>query len=238
MRDTAFAVAFQRAGYEAPEDALKRLAFEAYQRWSGDRFSRERRAYVEKKLQNEMTYFLMSSWEGSRALDMAIGQLLNRTQKEIEAEQPQKKAEKSAGGSLLPLEPHEARAPAEPIRGHSIGETHLRAASGSEPASHSLKPTGDAPTPPSNDRYNDTIAAKLQMAQKLTKLDTVMVNDRPLGTLTVHEARRWAKANGVVARFIHLVTANMPGNWVIGDHAPKDLLDEQYARAEAEYGSA
>ncbi len=73
------------------------------------------------------------------------------------------------------------------------------------------------------------------VARRLSPLDRVTCDGKPLRTMCVRDAREWAAVNGRRARFVDLVTSNMPGNWIIGEHCPDDLADELWQRTEREH---
>lgn len=66
---------------------------------------------------------------------------------------------------------------------------------------------------------------------RVSKLDTFLVNNQPIGRVTAGEARRWAAARTRDARFVELLTANMPPSAIIGDCVKPEEADHCYAVA-------
>lgn len=130
-------------------------------------------------------------------------------------------SEEGGGGHTL-IETHCARAPVK-----DAGESRR-----SEPAIQGAEPTGLVPAAPTTRQ-----AAIAAVAARISSLDRVTIDGMPLRKMSVRDAREWAAINGRKSRFIDLVTSNMPGNWIIGDHCPDDLADELWQRAEVEHAA-
>lgn len=66
-----------------------------------------------------------------------------------------------------------------------------------------------------------------------TLLDTFRVNGKPIGDLTPQEANAWASSRERDARFVRLLTANLPPDRPIREFRTGEDAQELYAQAEA-----
>lgn len=80
-----------------------------------------------------------------------------------------------------------------------------------------------------------SIAAIAPVAQA-SLLDTFRVNGRPIGDLTAQEAGKWALSRERDARFVRLLTANLPPDMPIRKFRTAEDAAEIYAQAEKEAG--
>jgi hypothetical protein len=99
---------------------------------------------------------------------------------------------------------------------------------------HSL----DAPSAPQPGASRSAAATnadqKLGELTKLSLLDTFKINGRPIGDLTPPEAIGWAGARERDARFVRLLTANLPPDHPIKKFRTGDDAAACYAQAEAD----
>jgi hypothetical protein len=266
MPDTAMAVAFTEAGYTEPEQRLTRIAIEAWGKWPQQAGAGARRQFVQSKL-DPLTLVLFHEWQPN-ALIMAIGQLLNRTKQEIADEAFEQNAAKAAGSRPHTFETHTPNAQANPPgeqpaddggRGNSDAHglhasvvtpsTDADANRRSGAASVATEPTPASP-PAANltelaDKHATRAAQRLQIEQRLSRLDTVMIDGKPIGDCTVAEVRDWATRRGQDARdatrdarFALSLVANLPSNAVIRDWWKRgEEVDEIYQRAEISHAA-
>jgi hypothetical protein len=262
MKQTVMAEAFRDAGYQTADERLDAIAREAWAKWSSHDAGGARRDYVMARLRADLTWALIERWQPAM-LTQAVGWLLNRARDEIAAEQPQRNAGKPAGGGRVQSETHPMVAPANPSgatpdgdRGRGGSETQSILASvapsdagatrRSEPAGVSLEPARKVPAAPTYDRHAATVAAKAEVARRLSRLDTVTIDGKPIGDCIASEVRAWAETRqrdarsaGRDASFARSLAANLPGNAVIREWWTKPgEVDELYERAEADYAAA
>lgn len=247
MAQTAIADALERAGWSDP---LDKIALEAWRKWSGENGRGARRDHVRTNLTPALTLALLERYRPQVVRQMvaeSIAALLNDAETEI------RDAAKAAGGGRDVVDAQGDAAPAKPPgdkpaddRGHSAAETQglsapvvtpFRDAGASRRGGEARSGAEPTHCAPSADKHAATIAAKLGVAARLSKLDTESINGQPVKLIRVGEARAWAAKHKLRARWIELLTANMPDEWVIGDHVPPDLADELYQRAEAEHAA-
>jgi len=237
---TALAEAFKSAGWQKPNDRLLDIALEAWGKWPGASMGGARRDFVAQRISGEMTYALIIGWNAN-LMPQAVGWLLNQARDAIENERD---AAKAAGRSQSAFGAHQRNAPTQ------TNDATPQAERQSEGAKLAAKP--NAPTP---SRSNLTALADKQAARartsaavqvKLTRLDTVMVDGKPIGDCTVAEVRAWAarreadkRAAGRDAQFALNLVANLQGDVVIRQHWAPMLndVDQMYDRAEADHAA-
>lgn len=78
-------------------------------------------------------------------------------------------------------------------------------------------------------------AAAVSAVARLSLLDTFKVNGQPIGDLTPTEANKWADSRERDARFVRLLTANLPPDEPIKKYRTPDDAQALYARAEADH---
>lgn len=80
----------------------------------------------------------------------------------------------------------------------------------------------------------DQSAAMLAVGNvtRLSLLDSFRINGQPIGDVTPREAMGWAGARERDARFVRLLTANLPAEEPIRKYRTPDDAAELYARAE------
>lgn len=155
-----------------------------------------------------------------------------------------KDAAKAAGGGHGCCDTQKRSAPAAPQDATPQAERQSEGAS--------TATTSTCLSPP---RSNLTALADKQAARartsaavqvKLTRLDTVMVDGKPIGDCTVAEVRAWAarreadkRAAGRDAQFALNLVANLQGDVVIRQHWAPMLndVDQMYDRAEADHAA-
>lgn len=219
MPDTALAVAFVEAGYEPPWSRLLAIAVEAWAKWPGQDAGGARRDFVIGRLQGEMSWALITTFQPSLRVQ-AIGWLLNRAAEEIK---DQRDAGKPAGGGHPTAGTHAPPAPAsnagQPAGDRQIN-TDAQASFAVTPSSDTLGHSRDDPQTrlaesrsgsadmPSKTKTttpaapNLTVLANKQRAAaeatarvglRLCRLDTVTVDGKPIGDCTVAEVKTWAE---------------------------------------------
>lgn len=269
MSETALAAAFERAGYKPPADLLMQYAIDAWARYPGPNMGGARRGLVIERLKGDMTFALLSKFM-PKAVPEAIGMLLNEAELAIEEQRPAKTrdAGKPAGRGQAGNATHHSAAPANPSgvkpaddRGHSGVSTHRSAAPVVTPsrdageirrseAAISKTNTNTSPPPASNlkalaDKQAARAAQRLQAEVRLSRLDTVLIDGRPIGDCTVAEVRTWAdtrlseaRSAARDARFAMVLIANLPSNAVIREwwKGPAEV-DAIYDAAGAEHAS-
>ncbi len=226
---SAMKKAFEEAGYVDIDERLARIAVDAWAKWPVLSASAARRDYVASQLEGSLAWALWQR-DGSQQIVMAIGKLLNDTRPVIEAQQPRNRSgSKPAddGGQMrtdiqIPIAPV-----VTPLSNAGVSRRSTEARSGSTPSTV---------TPPAPTMRPGTVDAKWRVHNRLSALDSVVINALPIRRCTVREARAWARVHHTRARFVDLVTANMAENWVVGDYVTDDIADEMFRRAEAEHG--
>lgn len=93
------------------------------------------------------------------------------------------------------------------------------------------------PTPGPRPTVQQAMAAVSTVA-RLSLLDTVIINNKPIGDLTASEALGWARSRERDARFIRLLTANMPPHGVIRDYCTPEIATKYYEQASRETADA
>jgi hypothetical protein len=83
----------------------------------------------------------------------------------------------------------------------------------------------------------DSIASIAPVAQA-SLLDTFRINGRPLGDLTPEEADKWASSRERDARFVRMLTQNLPPGIPIRNFRTAEDAATIYAQAEKEIGHA
>lgn len=79
------------------------------------------------------------------------------------------------------------------------------------------------------DQRRETI---VKTAAKLSKLDTFLVNARPIGDCTPEEAEGWAGSRERDARFVRLLISGLPPDRPIRESIKADEADSIYEKAE------
>lgn len=190
---TAFARAFQAAGYEAPDDRLRAIARKALQ--DHPRSFDAVRDCVLHATRNDaaLLWALFGRWQRP-----AIDLLISGVAAGMRAERMLK------SGTTLSAETNPAPSPG------SVGKQ------------------ADAPTQPEREE------ARSAVVRVLSKLDTFVINRRPIGDCTPEEAYAWADAQSRNARFARALASNLPPGIPIRRSITPAEANEMYARIERE----
>jgi hypothetical protein len=84
-------------------------------------------------------------------------------------------------------------------------------------------PAAPAPKPAAPPAAKPDDRAGLMAAARMSVLDTFTVNGQPIGDITAREAKDWARARRRDARFVELLTENLPPAGRIRDY--RDAAD-------------
>jgi hypothetical protein len=88
------------------------------------------------------------------------------------------------------------------------------------------EPTPDPQAAPASSKRMERRAAALEKtALRLSKLDTVLANGRPIGDLTPTEAIGWAESRERDARFVRMICSGLPPDRPIRDSVKGDEAD-------------
>lgn len=238
---TTMGIAFAAAGFKPTGDRLMDIAIEAWTKWSTLSGAAARTKHVEDALRGDLTWALISQYGGPRDISSAISRLLNDAKEMIAARQPRKDASKDAGGGHSPIELQDSDAPAQPSNsgGHIAHEPQRRAAAGTE-RKGDQGATATQSTTVSLAALADKHAAASQsrIHVEMRLADKLLINGKPLRRCIVSEVRAWAgereRDAGFAWRdfiFARNLTANLPGNEVIGERWRDEEIEEFYDRA-------
>ena len=221
----------REAGMETSSDKLDRFAREAWEHWPAKDAGAMRRKHMAGRLSGDPTWELIRRWR-SQALAEAVGwMLLQAKPKEHDA------GDVPAGGGQIDAGNQPGCAPATSSRDAARSQAERR----SEPAISGTTPNSAVPAAPTLTELADKQAAaarvRVTVALRLSRLDTFVVNGRPIGDLTPEEARGWASSRERDARFVRMLIANLPPNRPIREFVRGQEADELYQRAEAEHAS-
>lgn len=78
-------------------------------------------------------------------------------------------------------------------------------------------------------------AAAIAHVTHLSLLDTFKANGKPIGELTPEEANKWAGSRERDARFVRMLTANLPPDQPIKKYRTPEDAAAMYARAESDH---
>ena len=216
MSATQMEAAFKQAGYVRPTDLLMQAARDAIKasprNWDGAKDVLYQRVRGDAALLWEM--FAPYRVE-------AVQKLLSQAQAELRELEPSViRAVPSAPGQF---HPDNQSAPARRANDVQSSEGRGQRIGGYQ--------TTNAPSSRSG---MDAVAA----VARLSLLDTFKVNGRSIGDLTVEEAVRWAGARERDARFVRLLTANLPANTPIRKFRTGDEVQAIYEQASQEVSDA
>ena len=248
--------AFSAAGYKPAADRLLAWAVEAWGKYPRYEGAGARRDYVRERLQGDPTWTLIEQYGSARVLSDAIAALLTRAQAAIEAQAPTKQnpAARSGEGASQPTMPRVGTPPREVAAGGgqcSVDTHNQRAPASSAVSAVSTAGEGATPAaapkiaaPPRTlsamaDRQSAAMARKAATLVRLSRLDTVLIDGKPIGDCTVAEVRAWAErrradARGAAldARFALSLVANLPSGEVIRQWwRDAAEVDKMYQRA-------
>lgn len=238
---TTMGIAFAAAGFKPTGDRLMDIAIESWTKWSTLSGAAARTKYVEDALRGDLTWALISQYGGPRDISSAISRLLNDAKEMIAARQPRKDASKDAGGGQRGIETQGQSAPAQPSNsGSRLGsETQSDTAAGVESKGGRLQ--GETPKLGASlaalaDKHAAASQSRIHVQMRLA--DKILINGKPLRRCIVSEVRAWAgereRDAGFAWRdfiFARNLTANLPGNEVIGERWRDDEIEEFYDRA-------
>ena len=236
--ETAISSALRAAGWQLPDERLFSLALAAWGKYPTFQGDGARVAHVREALRGEMSWCLIEHFQ-PRVLTEAIASLLRDAAEKIAAEREHKRdgvrAVPAGGGANRPSEP-QTSTPHSGAQQNPRGDVSRGRPAGGHPVcdTHTLP----APRRPSiteiADRQAAAMAAKMAMHVRLSKLDTFVANGQKIGDLTASEATRWAGARERDARFVRLLTANLPPDRPIREFVSAEEADKIYAAAEAQ----
>ena len=216
MPDTQMESAFKEAGYVRPNDLLMQVARDALKasprNWDG-----AKDALFQRVRDDPVLLWAMFAPYRREAADKLLTQM---------------------AAQLRELEPPAVRAvPSAP--GHAAVDNlgnHARCANdvqSSEGRGQKMPGNQNRVAPPSRSGM-DAVAA----VARLSLLDTFKVNGQSIGDLTAEEAVRWAGAQERDARFVRLLTANLPTNAPIRKFRTGDEVQAIYEQASQEVSGA
>lgn len=207
--NTAMGAAFATAGLLSSEDRLMQAAIAAWGKFPGIGPDIARREYLNDKLRGEMTFSLILQYDKA-ILGTAIAWILTNAERAIIAQRP-------SSNPVTQMTDHAAKRGSVPAVVNATPKTDSSAAS---------KLTAMA------DKQAARAAASAATAIRLTRLDTFIINGQKIGDLTATEANAWAGSRERDARFVRLLTANLPPDRPIREFRSGDDADELYLRAE------
>ena len=259
MSDRAMAEAFRKAGIAnpmPPDKRLERIAVEAFAAHPGNNQwdSAKDHIFQAVKVDADLLWELFSEYRAT-----AVQQLMTKVKDRMHQERKLQERSRSeqAGGGQTPVEnqhadattgSRHAQATAPNRGGHSDSESHAGAAPSVQPHARrnwSAGETGPGPArqPAVGRPVSPIIDAGMQIraemaAKTLSKLDTFLINNRPIGDCTPAEALEWAKSRKRDLRFIEFVTSGLPFDKPIRMFVKPNYADDMYARAQTEIANA
>ena len=174
---SAMAAAFQDAGCREPYERAVSIAVDAWAKWPSADAGVARRHYISQYFKAEMGWSVMLQFQPSSA-PVLIGQLLAEAKVRIAASRPQRDAghKPANDGGHSGLDTQQMRAPVIPsFRDAAPPQGERR----SEPARSAPIPSTNAPAAPPK-QSEASIASKIAVYSRLSKLDTFSVNGRPI----------------------------------------------------------
>lgn len=227
--------AFRAAGIVPAAERLARLAVAAWAKWPGVNAAGARRDYLREHLKGELTFALLADTRPD-VLAQEIGALLNRTAMAIARQRPQRDAGATPAGDGGQFTAETQFWPA-PVAAPSTESARPQVAAGSAAPSESTNPNYSAAPAPHPSAADARHAAKLALRLRLSRLDSFVIDGRPLGDLTAAEARRWAGDRRRDARFVDLLCGNMPSDRPIRDYANDSIAEHAWQTAESEHAA-
>jgi hypothetical protein len=203
----ALAEAFRVAGYKDPKVCLKEIALDAIQSnpksWDG-----AKDAFYAKVRNNPDLLWELFAPHRAQVAQLWLTQAAN----EIHAQNRKLAAVPNSGGVQVLSAGQRQPDPANKTTGQASDENQGR---------HAPRPTAAAG------------AAAIANVTRLSLLDTFKVNGQPLGDVTSLEANAWAASRERDARFVRLLTENLPPDQPIKKYRTPDDAQALYAQAEA-----
>lgn len=235
-KPTTIGLALAAAGYQDSAARLMALAIEAWAAHSTSAGVGARVSRVRDALRSELSWQLVEEFQ-PRVLTEAIEALLRKAAEQIAVQRDTRRGDVRV---------------APDGRGHTAGETQRNTAptitnpekppgaapdGGSGPSHHypETQVIGARPAPALSqmaDRQAAAMAAKVETIKRMSKLDTFIVNGQKIGDLTPKEAVAWASSRERDARFVRMLTANLPSDRPIRDFVSAVDADDLYARAQ------
>lgn len=250
---TALGTALESVGILPADRRLMQDAVDAWAAFPGENRAAERRECLTNRLRGEKTFALLELCE-PQALPRLIGRLLLLARGEI------REAAKTADGDRIRRDTQLARVPADDA-GQGSSDAHTNCAGivtlprdagsprGSHAASSVATPNAGSPRGSNLSVLADKQAAagrqRLATEIRLSRLDTVLVDGKPIGDCLVSEVRAWAQRRkddartaGRDASFALNLVANLPGDAIIRQWWKRtEEVDQLYTRAEAEHAA-
>jgi hypothetical protein len=111
--------------------------------------------------------------------------------------------------------------------GSSSGGSSSEASAGANTMANMPQRSGQKAGPTQADRE----AARADVIRILSKLDTVLINKRPIGDCTPEQAYEWADSQSRQARFARMLASNLPPGIPIRRSITPDEANELWERA-------
>jgi hypothetical protein len=207
------ATAMRAAGYVPTEERLRAIAVEVLGVHGHNNEAARHALYARVLSQADLLCELFAPFR-----DQALGRYLRWTEEELQREAVKQQPNAHSGGQKM-------------------RDSHVVVAAAVRPQERSGGPRG-VESPPSLAASLLAKANARREAQRhvgevlrVSRLDTFRINNRPLAELSVGAARGWALGRGREARWILLMTANMPTDFIVGKQVTPDEAEEYWRRA-------
>lgn len=217
---------------------LLHLAEEAWRLYPGKNATRSRREHVKSELRDDPTWIVLERVH-PQALIAAVSWLLHQAlmRREEIAGHAANGGGQSRHGDQSCIAPAGEDVEVEQDHGWFI------ARGGESAISKSASSTGAPPAP--RDRAAERIAATLLVQRRHCRLDTVLIDDVPIGDCTVSQVRDWAgrrkqdmRNAGRDVRFALALVSNLKAADVIREWWRNGAeVDALYDKAEVEYAA-
>ena len=221
---SAIAEAMTAAGFQPAADRIRAVAVAALKasprNWDGAKDELYKRVHNDAALLWEM-------FEPFRA--QAAQRVLTDAAAIVRAEELSRRpivVKAHAGGGGQKMCDSQSRSAPSPRDTNASGENRRESEGGH--ASYERQ-RGNAPFARPYSR--DAVAAVAAVA-RLSLLDTFQANGQPIGNLTPDEASRWAGSRERDARFVRMLTANLPADQPIRKYRTADEAAAFYAQSE------
>ena len=248
---TALREALQSAGYIAAKDRLAAVALEVVrltpeqlEAFSGYAFDQERDRIQRRILQvaREAVQASPKNWDGAKEAFYAKVRKDPDLLWELLA--PYRAQASQFWLTQASAQLHEEKKrdrPAEATRVAGVGAVHLRGdnqKASDRPRPQTQSAEGQVAVGDHESHAPRALAAAgaaaVSAVARLSLLDTFKVNGQAIGDLTAAEANKWAGSRERDARFVRLLTANLPPDQPIRKYRTPDDTQALYAQAEAE----
>lgn len=221
---SAIAEAMTAAGFQPGADRIRAVAMAALKaspkNWDGAKHE------LYKRVRNDAD-LLWAMFEPFRA--QAAQRVLTDAAAIVRAEELSRrpivvKAHAGGGGHIgNDSQPQPAPTPRDT---NASGESRRESGGG-----HFQAENQESRATPARPYSRDAVGAVAAVA-RLSLLDTFLANGQPIGNLTPDEANRWAGSRERDARFVRMLTANLPPNQPIRKYRTADEAAALYAQAE------